>query len=252
MLKDRWVSKNDLIMMMEIANNSISCKAEKDFKTLMEQFLSLVPFDKWVVGEINPKYLFNELPMPRIRDINYPSEFFEIYLEKKFYDYDILHQRYFQTLEIQHFAELKSQYNQVPDNPLVELYLHYGIKDTFLYGIVDQVSRLFINFVFSSKENIEDNIRYKIIIGYLIPHLSEAFKRLLPLDLAADRTQLTPMEMEVIEWLKEGKSSWEISIILKRSEGTVNYHIGNIMKKTDTVNRTQAVARALHDNLITL
>lgn len=237
---------------MEITNNCISCKAEKDFITLLEQFLSLVPFDKWIVGELNPKYLFNKLPVQRIRDVNYPSEFFETYLEEKYFDYDVLHQRYFQTFEIQHFAELIPQYNQVPDNPLLELYLHYGIKDTFLYGTVDQASGYFVNFLFSSDENIKDIIRYKIIIGHLIPHLSEAFKRLLPFDLTADRIQLTLVEMEVIKWLKEGKSSWEISIILNRSENTINYHIGNILKKTDSMNRTQAIVKALQNNLITI
>jgi LuxR family transcriptional regulator, quorum-sensing system regulator CviR len=252
MLKNRWISKNDLIMMMEIANNCISCKAEKDFLTLLEQFLSLVPFDKWIVGELNPKYLFNKLPTQRIKEINFPSEFLDTYLGKNYFEYDILHQRYFQTIEIQHFTELIPQYKQVPDNPMLELYRQYGIKDSFLYGTVDQASGHFINFVLLSDENINDIIRYKIIIGHLIPHLAEAFKRLPPFDLIADRIQLTPVEMEVIKWLKEGKSSWEISIILNRSENTINYHIGNILKKTDSMNRTQAIVKALQNNLITI
>ena len=61
---------------------------------------------------------------------------------------------------------------------------------------------------------------------------------------------LSPREIEVLQWLKVGKSSWDISEILHISERTVNFHIRNIMQKLDAVNRTQAVAVAIEKGLI--
>ncbi|MBI5848687.1 MAG: helix-turn-helix transcriptional regulator [Nitrospirae bacterium] len=61
---------------------------------------------------------------------------------------------------------------------------------------------------------------------------------------------LAPREQEILWWLKKGKSSWDISIILKITERTVNFHIYNIIKKLDAQNRTHAVAIAMEKGLI--
>lgn len=61
---------------------------------------------------------------------------------------------------------------------------------------------------------------------------------------------LSLREKEVLKWLKMGKSSWDISIILDISERTVNFHITNIMNKLDAMTRTQAVAISIERGLI--
>ncbi len=55
---------------------------------------------------------------------------------------------------------------------------------------------------------------------------------------------LSPREREVLKWVKRGKTSWDISVILRISERTVNYHVSNIMRKLDVTNRQQAVSEA--------
>jgi DNA-binding NarL/FixJ family response regulator len=61
---------------------------------------------------------------------------------------------------------------------------------------------------------------------------------------------LSPREKEVLKWLIEGKSSWDISSILHISKNTVNFHIKNLFQKLDVVNRTQAVSEALRRKII--
>jgi DNA-binding CsgD family transcriptional regulator len=56
---------------------------------------------------------------------------------------------------------------------------------------------------------------------------------------------LSPREREVLKWLRLGKTSWDISMILRISERTVNYHVGNIMKKLDVTNRLQAASKSV-------
>jgi len=77
--------------------------------------------------------------------------------------------------------------------------------------------------------------------------LLERRQRLQP---AAGR--LTPREKECLTWAAAGKSSWEISRIVALSERTVNYHIGNIIRKLEVASRSQAVAKALAVGLITM
>lgn len=63
--------------------------------------------------------------------------------------------------------------------------------------------------------------------------------------------KLTPRELEVLNWVMVGKSSWEISKITGCSEATVNFHMGNIRQKFNVNTRQQAVVRAISLGLIT-
>lgn len=62
---------------------------------------------------------------------------------------------------------------------------------------------------------------------------------------AADGVHLTARERDALAWVAEGKSDWEIAIILGLSETTVRFHVDNARKKLGAVNRAQAVARLL-------
>ncbi|TGT71827.1 MULTISPECIES: autoinducer binding domain-containing protein [unclassified Mesorhizobium] len=57
--------------------------------------------------------------------------------------------------------------------------------------------------------------------------------------------KLSQREREVLTWVAEGKTAWEISRILGISDSTVNKHIAGAMRKTGAVTRTQAVAKAM-------
>ena len=65
-----------------------------------------------------------------------------------------------------------------------------------------------------------------------------------PLDMLTDR------EVDCLNWTAAGKTSAEIAEILGLSEHTVNHYLNRSAKKLDTVNRTQAVAKALRIGLI--
>jgi LuxR family transcriptional regulator, quorum-sensing system regulator BjaR1 len=66
------------------------------------------------------------------------------------------------------------------------------------------------------------------------------------------RDVLTAREQEVLRWCAGGKTSWEISVILKISERTVKFHLVEASRKLNAVNRTSAVAKALAWGLIKL
>jgi DNA-binding CsgD family transcriptional regulator len=61
---------------------------------------------------------------------------------------------------------------------------------------------------------------------------------------------LSPRELTVLLWMKEGKTNWEIARIIGLTERTVRFHVGSIFEKLDVTSRTQAVARALGAGLI--
>ena len=63
------------------------------------------------------------------------------------------------------------------------------------------------------------------------------------------KSDLSEREVEVLNWLKKGKRSWDIAVILNITERTVNFHVTNIMQKLNAVSRVQAVAVAIERGL---
>ena len=61
---------------------------------------------------------------------------------------------------------------------------------------------------------------------------------------------LTAREMEILKWISHGKTASEIALIVSVSEHTVNSHTATILKKLDVVNRTQMVAKAIREQII--
>lgn len=67
-----------------------------------------------------------------------------------------------------------------------------------------------------------------------------------------DATALTQREQQVIQLLVNGKGNSEIMTALGISEGTVKFHINNILSKLNVSDRTQAVIVALKRGLARL
>ncbi len=64
------------------------------------------------------------------------------------------------------------------------------------------------------------------------------------------KATLTEREKEVLQWLKVGRSTRDISKILNISERTVKFHVGNIVRRLNAENRTHAVAVAMGKGLL--
>jgi LuxR family quorum-sensing transcriptional regulator LasR len=96
-------------------------------------------------------------------------------------------------------------------------------------------------------------------IAYLMPALSlirdYAFESSLRFINARNGAEpvprLTRRELEVLNWVMVGKSSWEISKITACSEATVNFHIGNIRQKFNVNTRQQALVKAISLGILT-
>lgn len=130
--------------------------------------------------------------------------------------------------------ELLEKIKKINKRPIVIMLTGYGdIKDAVLaikLGAFDYITKPFNN------EDIIANIK-NALHGY------NGNNRNL-------RCTLSMREKEVLKWLKIGKSSWDVSVILNIRERTVNFHVTNVMKKLDAMTRTQAVAISIENGLI--
>jgi len=72
----------------------------------------------------------------------------------------------------------------------------------------------------------------------------------IPTPVAMDPPSLTRREEEVLYWCSCGKTSWEISQILACKESTVNFHVGNVLRKLSVNSRVSAVIKALRYGIL--
>lgn len=94
--------------------------------------------------------------------------------------------------------------------------------------------------------------------GELPPHLRGrlqllamySFGRALSIANEPTTIKLTRREADVLQWIAEGKSDWEISKILHVSEHLVDKMARQIRVKFGAATRTQAVAQALRQRII--
>ena len=56
---------------------------------------------------------------------------------------------------------------------------------------------------------------------------------------------LTARETEVLIWIAQGKTNYEIGVILRACTGTICKHVEHILRKLDVKNRTAAAVIAL-------
>jgi|Deesub1362A_J573_1020465.scaffolds.fasta_scaffold00271_32 DNA-binding CsgD family transcriptional regulator len=150
------------------------------------------------------------------------------------------------NFRLQYWADTYRKYNA--PRVFVSRAEDFGLKSGYTDGMRNLKGDKGSLFSFAGR-SINRDVRTEILLRYFIPHLHQILIRIFCKKRHCNTT-LSRREKEVLKWIKEGKSTWEISKILSISQNTVKFHIKQIMRKLDAVKRTQAVAIALEQGLI--
>ena len=187
-------------------------------------------------------------------NISFPEEWLREYLSHNYFYTDVATKETFRSCKLKHWSYLTTPNVQViVPKEIMSLNMDVGAKEGYFHGSPPSApGKNGSGFCFAGPLIRQDK-RTAAIIEFLVPHLHQALCHIF------DNKQsnmncpiLSSREKEVLNWLKQGKSSWDISIILGISESTANYHVYNIMGKLKVTNRPQAVAVALNLGLIDL
>ena len=131
-----------------------------------------------------------------------------------------------------------------------EVFHDYGLRNIASHGVHDVAGSVTSYFNFSSLPGKLD-ARTTGLLELLTPHMHLALTRALSnvpqlTSCEAGRLpSLTVRERDVLHWLLEGKTNWEIARISGRSEHTIKHQVERILTKLDATNRAQAVAKAI-------
>jgi DNA-binding CsgD family transcriptional regulator len=244
------LSKRDAVELLELISRGLACRSEDDLKKIILDLRKLVVFECAIGGYQNYREVLvtDEVATKTMLNVNFPTDFLDWYYATSRHVEDTVALEFFRTFELQNWADVTERCLLGKKDIVTLQAEEFGLRDGFCYGVRD-FSLVGATIFFLAGKSVENDERTRAIIRYVIPHLSEALKRLFS-ERNRVKCSLTSREIEIIKWLKEGKSSWDISTILGKSESVINFHVKNIVRKLDAMNRTHAVAIAVENGLV--
>jgi transcriptional regulator EpsA len=122
------------------------------------------------------------------------------------------------------------------------------INSLLVYGMKDERTGDECLYIFFSKEHALE--MKKQMMDFIMPHIDHVLRKIKPLqydvvdatDSMLSISTLSDREIEVISWIKAGKTNQEIGMILSISQNTVKSHLKRIFQKLNIGRRAQAVA----------
>lgn len=224
---------------------------EQDFTRLVEGPLrEVLPHQMMVcgIGGVTPQGSF----VRKFLQYNCPFESYEYYSEMLNSDGRVnspLMQKWRDTKEPVFFqsgrddAEFPAEW--------VRVFNKYKMRNIIGHGVLD-LTGTFSSFFIFSRLTPEVGTAQSFLLKLLTPHLHLALTHVI------DEVQeyqsfvsktgkpLSERQSEILFWLHEGKTNWEIAKILNLTELNVKYHIDQIFTKLDVRSRVNAAAKA-HD-----
>lgn len=244
------ISKHDAITLLEVINQSLSCSSEEQIVQLMGRLGDLLPYQAAIscMGSFGENGDIKEM---NVVNVDYPEEYLAELTQRGLLTKDPVVIENYKSFHLQYWADTLSQSVWSNDtHDIMSLAEDYGfLRARQGYGYAHGVRNLKgTEGSFFCYHGLERSLRSEEILTLIIPHLHAALNRLAGIPKKC--SPLTPKETEIIKWVKEGKSTWDISAILGISERTVKFHVGNIMQKLDATTRTHAVAIAMEQGFV--
>jgi DNA-binding CsgD family transcriptional regulator len=241
----------DALALLEIIDGSVHCDTEERFRGLFSKLQSLLPFEHACAalgrrggdGSILVKHFIN---------VSCLDEFVAEMRSRDYMCRSALSREHFATYRLKFWSEARRSLGQPRE--FVALAKDLGMRDGYTVGVSPLRSvpspANGSMFCLSVRTPRRDE-RTERLLGLVVPHLHAPLCRLGEGDRGGARgVVLSAREKEVLRLLAQGKSSWEMSVIIGISESTVNYHVYNVMRKLEAVNRPQTVAVAASLGLV--
>lgn len=246
----RHLSTLDAITLLEIIHSSVTCSAEQELIALMARLGELLPYQASLACLSTLKH---GTPTGfQVVNVDYPEEYLSVLGASGLIAHDPIVAENFKTYRLQYWADTFRQQAPTPQtHQIISLAEDYGFSKTshgvgYGHGALARRGNLASFFCY---HGLERSRRTEEILTLLIPHFHEALCRT-----SGTATQhppdITPREREILQWLAQGKSTWDISVILNISERTVKFHVGNLLQKLNASTRAHAVAIALENGLV--
>lgn len=189
------------------------------------------------------KYFTSNFPMDYLRSLTKPNGLYfssaiKLWLETN----DV------QLLDVEYTDDVSL------DPEWLQHFRRSGLRNIAAYGIYDSYRQYASYFSFHQIPGPLGE-QQRRLLKIFVPSMHATLLRILN-NLKSDESKagrggkLSPREIEILNWVSAGKTSYEIATILGISCSTVRNHIQKILVKLRVSTRSQAVVRAINSGLL--
>jgi LuxR family quorum-sensing system transcriptional regulator CciR len=239
----------------EFIDRSERTSTLQDLFDLLVKAAADVGFDQVAYGALT----YREAPLvtshqPPAVALNYPADWQERYFDRRYHEVDpvVIHARHiprpFAWVQLAARFELSRKQRLVLDEAR-----DAGLKNgasVALHGPWGRVAVMSFASRFADADPMPHLNYFNLLASQFHVTFDARAQKLR--GRVAECVHLSQREKDCLRWTAQGKSSWDIGMILGISENTVTFHAKNAMRKLGTASRTVAVLRAIRLDLIDL
>ena len=236
------LSKKELTILLEIISSCVSCTSLEEFRRIVNKAGDLLQSGNIVF--LSSRIDFKREPSA-IKEINisYPTEWTDIYRSQGFVKVDPI-----TNVDRSGLFYWKDVYREFPpDKAFLSQAKSFGLSNGFSHIIAN---KNVYGLMSLADTTLTKSARNRAIINNIAPHFHQLAAKLVHQKVCQTIPRITPREREVLLWTMEGKTNWEISVILGISQESIKDYMTNILHKLDASNRAHAVAIALQNDLL--
>lgn len=242
------LTKSEMQCVLEILHHTMHATTGTAVHHLL-QLIQRVIASPLVIGgiaQLTPKGAFQEFNS--VINVSYSNDWLYHYGTRNYATVDPVLQSVLSTSQTQVWEQTYKGASSEKQLEFVEEARSYGLTHGLTTGILEP-GRNFASFFSFAGGDPSHTVRYKKLLEYLLPYLHRILMANVHTPSVNRVKGLSPRELMVLEWMKQGKTNWEISRIIGVSERTVRFHVESIFAKLDVGSRTQAVACAIERGL---
>ena len=244
-------SKQECQHALEVFHYAVQAETSEDVRDVLTRFQGLFPFDRLLGGlaRLSPRGDFEGFT--NVINVSYPDEWLYLYWKNGYAGVDPVFRTVSQSPGTKIWKRIYQQATSNEELEFIETARGFGLADGITTASLDPACGLATFYSFAGREDA-DTERYAQLVEYLGHHLHLALMRTARKNApATDKCvkELSPREVTILNWIKNGKTNWEVGQILGVTERTVRFHLASIFSKLDVTSRSQAVATAMDHGL---
>ena len=242
-MEDRNLAINAIQVIEDIETKT----HRKEVLAVYKKYISKFGFDSFFIGRVvNPVLTTKEAWLP-LALTDWPEEWYKRWLEKGYAIHDPITQYLLKSrrpfLWSTAYAHA-SKYGEKITNESRE----FNFKDGIVFPITTGFGPL--GCVSIGTDTVDLKPGDYGLLDLVAIHCYMHLEKLNGVDEGFNEVNLTKRETDVVYFVAEGKTNWEIGKILSLSQHTITEYLANISKKLNSCNRAHTVSQAIKGGFI--
>jgi LuxR family transcriptional regulator, quorum-sensing system regulator CviR len=245
------LTKAECVGFLEVVHFAVQSETPEDVKDALVRFQSLFSFTRVIGGLAKLSHVGTFEGFTNVLNVSYPEEWLRLYWQKGYFEIDPVFKTALEKPGTQHWETTYQDTSSDKQREFMAAAKEFGLADGITTGSADPACGIGTFCSFASAERV-DAKRYVPLVEYFGYHVHIALLRTAPKSsqpVAPCVKELSLREMTILNWVKNGKTNWEIAKIIGVTERTVRFHVESIFSKLDVTSRSHAVATAIAHGL---